>query len=174
MQTHTHTNTHMHALALKVISLICLSTPFLPPLFAHILETPDSRWISMSKTRRQRKRCNLFILSSDRECRCVRALVCVCVLYVQRDWWGVGLFICLVWSWLSVTGPRREYALCDLPDKSHPSAVCICQGPGSSAYHCTHPFPSIMLFIYSLFSSLSTYHPPTPHHPQTNAVLNLD
>lgn len=72
----------------------------------------------------------------------------MCVLYVQCDWWGVGLFICLVWSWLCVTGPRREYALCDLPDKSHPSAVCICQGPGSSAYRCTHPFPSIIVTLF--------------------------
>lgn len=33
-------------------------------------------------------------------CRCARALVCVRLQYVQCDWLGIGLFICLVWSWL--------------------------------------------------------------------------
>lgn len=66
-----------------------------------------------------------------------------CVQYARPDWWRAGRFICLVWSWLPVNGSRRECALCDLPDKTHPSAACIWQVPGSSSYRRTHPFPSI-------------------------------
>lgn len=126
-------------LEFKLNSLICARTL---ALITPILQTPDSRWISMSKTRRYHSRRNLFILSTG--CICVCVLLCMGLQYVDWLLGGLGPFICLVWSWLSVTGPRRERALCDLPDKSHPSAVCICQGPGSSSYQCTHPCPSVI------------------------------
>lgn len=33
-------------------------------------------------------------------CVGVRVHLCACLQYVQCDWLGIGLFICLVWSWL--------------------------------------------------------------------------
>lgn len=60
--------------------LLSPSTPLLPALFAHILETPDSRWISMSKTQKVTQKLQ-SVHSVKKLCVCVgvRVHLCVCV-----------------------------------------------------------------------------------------------
>lgn len=103
----TETQTHARSRLLLELKLnwflLSPSTPLLPALFAHILETPDSRWISMSKTQKVTQKLQ-SVHSVKKLCVCVcvgvRVHLCACLQYVQCDWLGIGLFICLVWSWL--------------------------------------------------------------------------
>lgn len=101
---HADTDSHTHActcpgasIKMKMISLIFLSTPFLPPLYAYILETPENHQVNFNVKDTKVTQALQSVHSVKRLCVKVCACtVCVYVLYVQCDWWGVGLFICLV------------------------------------------------------------------------------
>lgn len=80
----TETQTHARSRLLLELKLnwflLSPSTPLLPALFAHILETPDSRWISMSNTQKVTQKLQ-SVHSVKKLCVCVgvRVHLCACV-----------------------------------------------------------------------------------------------